>query len=118
MVEKKVRKAVIGPISVKTRGALDLQQITDVQHKSTGPRTESGKARASLNARHHQLTAKTYIAPPEEMQAYDAHCAAWREALQPAGIQERELVEEIARDKWRLKRAAANRAIHLRSRPH
>lgn len=74
---------------------------------STGPRTESGKYRSSLSARRHQLTAKTYIAPPDEMEAYDAHCAAWRQALAPVGFQESEIVEEIARDKFRLKKAAA-----------
>ena len=83
------------------------QECLEPSNKSTGPRTEEGRRRSSLNARRHQLTAKTYIAPPEEMESYDAHFAAWREALKPVGTEECELVEEISRDKWRLKRAAA-----------
>ena len=87
----------------------EAQHLANIENsqKSTGPRTSEGKRQSSLSARRHQLTAKTYIATPDEMEAYDAHCAAWRQALAPIGFQESEIVEEIARDKFRLKKAAA-----------
>ncbi len=75
--------------------------------KSTGPRTEDGKRRASLSARRHQLTSKVYIAEPGEMEAFIAHCAAFKAALAPAGPLEEALAEEIAHGRWRLKRARA-----------
>jgi hypothetical protein len=74
---------------------------------STGPRTPEGKRRSSLVARRHQLTSKVYIAPPEEAEAFDAHCRAYRESLAPVGIVESDLVQEIAENRWRLKRARA-----------
>lgn len=87
----------------------ELQRVANIENsrRSTGPRTEAGKLRSSLSARRHQLTAKTYIAPPEELAAFDAHRANWYEALRPIGVYEKELVDEIAQDKWRLKRARA-----------
>ncbi len=76
------------------------------QH-STGPKTEAGKRRSSLNAFRHGLTGQIHIATPEEMDAFRKHCETWREALAPIGILEIEAVQEIAEDRWRLKRARA-----------
>jgi hypothetical protein len=73
--------------------------------KSTGPRSEAGKKRSSLNGRRHSLTGKIHIATPEESAAFDAHCQAYRDALDPSGIIESDLAQEIAEDRWRLKRA-------------
>jgi hypothetical protein len=72
---------------------------------STGPRTEAGKRRSSLNARRHSLTGKIHIASPEEADAFDKHCQSYREALLPIGFQEHELAQDIAEDRWRIKRA-------------
>jgi hypothetical protein len=71
---------------------------------STGPRTELGKRRASLNAIRHSITSRVHIATPEESAAFDKHCRNYHEALLPAGLLEPQLVQEIAEDKWRLKR--------------
>ena len=46
------------------------------QKKKGGPRTVEGKRRSSLNATRHQLLSKTYIATPEESNAFNAHMAA------------------------------------------
>jgi hypothetical protein len=73
--------------------------------KSTGPRTPEGKRRSSLNGRRHSLTGKIHIATPEESEVFDKHCKAYHEALAPLGIIESDLAQEIAEDRWRLKRA-------------
>ena len=72
---------------------------------STGPKTPEGKRRSSLNARRHSLTGKIHIATPEESQAFDQHCKAYHAELAPVGILESDLAQEIAEDRWRLKRA-------------
>jgi hypothetical protein len=71
---------------------------------STGSRTEVGKRRANLHAIRHSITGRVHIATPEESAAFDKHCRTYHEALQPAGLLEPQLVQEIAEDKWRLKR--------------
>ena len=40
---------------------------------STGPRTEAGKQRSSLNALRHGLTARTAVLPTEDPEAYQRH---------------------------------------------
>jgi hypothetical protein len=75
------------------------------EKKKGGPRTPEGRRRSSLNATRHQLTSKVYIATPEESDAYNAHIAAYMEALAPVGLLENELAFLIAADRWRQKRA-------------
>ncbi len=79
---------------------------SNAQH-STGPKTEAGKRRSSLNAFRHGLTGQIHIATPEEMDAFRKHCETYREALAPVGLLEIEAVQDIAEDRWRLKRARA-----------
>ncbi len=76
-------------------------------HPSTGPRTPAGKRRASFNAFRHGLTSKVHIHTPEESEAFRAHCQAYRAELAPVGAQETDIVQSIAEDRWRLKRARA-----------
>ena len=75
------------------------------QKKKGGPRTLEGKRRSSLNATRHQLLSKTYIATPEESDAFNGHMDAYREALAPVGLLESELATLIATDRWRCKKA-------------
>src|SRR3712207_8831160 len=42
---------------------------------STGPKTDGGKAKSSLNATKHSLTSKQIVIPGEDPDAYDAHRA-------------------------------------------
>jgi hypothetical protein len=50
---------------------------------STGPRTEEGKNRSSLNAFRHGLTGQIVIHTPEDGQAFQKHCDDIRESLAP-----------------------------------
>jgi len=72
-----------------------------------GPRTPEGRRRSSLNACKTLITSKIHLCSPEEQPAFDAHMAAYKEALAPVGILETELVAEISKMKWRLKRASS-----------
>ena len=73
---------------------------------STGPRTEEGKKRSSLNAFRHGLTGQIVIHTPEDQAAFQKHCDA-RQALAPVGAVELDLAQAVAEDKWRLNRARA-----------
>ena len=73
------------------------------QH-STGPRTDSGKQRSSLNALRHGLTAASAVLPSEDPAAYDAHRRALFAEYQPATPTETQLVQELADTSWRLNR--------------
>ena len=75
--------------------------------KSTGPVTEAGKQTVSQNALRHGLSGSVHAALPGEQEPFARHCLAMREALAPIGVIEEELVEDIAADRWRLKRARA-----------
>jgi hypothetical protein len=72
-----------------------------------GPKTQEGRRRSSLNAIKTLITSKVHLCSPEEQPAYDAHMATYKEALAPVGILETELVAEIAKMKWRQKRASS-----------
>jgi len=75
--------------------------------KSTGPRTEEGKARACLNARRHNLTGQVTLMPAEDLAAHDAFCRDLAESLNPSTPMERQLAQSIASDQWRLNRMRA-----------
>jgi hypothetical protein len=74
---------------------------------STGPRTEEGKNRSSLNAFRHGLTGQIVIHTPEDQSAFQKHCDAIRQELAPVGALETTLAQAIAEDYWRLNRARA-----------
>jgi hypothetical protein len=74
---------------------------------SSGPRTEEGKQRSSLNAFRHGLTGQIVIHTPEDQAAFQKHCEAIREDLKPLGALETTLAQSIAEDYWRLNRARA-----------
>ena len=74
---------------------------------STGPRTEEGKKRSSLNALKTGLTGRTILLPGEDAEAYRAHCQNWLEANNPVGHEETELVQSLADTRWRQDRAFA-----------
>ena len=74
---------------------------------STGPKTEEGQKRSSLNAMRHGLTGRTVLLPREKRQAYDAFSQEIFNQLKPASPMEREVVQLIVAQQWRLRRAEA-----------
>jgi hypothetical protein len=71
---------------------------------STGPRTEPGKQRSSLNALRHGLTAQIAVLPNEDPEAYQRHIQQFLDEYAPATATETQLVHEIANTAWRINR--------------
>ena len=74
---------------------------------STGPKTEEGKCRSSLNARRHGLTGQVSAMTEEDRAAHDEFSAAMHKDLAPEGAVETQLAQRIATDSWRLNRISA-----------
>jgi hypothetical protein len=75
--------------------------------KSTGPRTDAGKAVAKLNALSHGLRSASPVVPgerPEEWEVFRDGIAA---TLGPVGELEAELADRVASLAWRLRRVTA-----------
>ncbi len=72
--------------------------------KSTGPRTEEGKARVSLNALKHGLLARDAVLPEEDPAEFDQQLRGLEESLRPDNDLESELVRQIADAQWRMRR--------------
>ena len=86
----------------------------DNAQKSTGPKTEAGKARARMNALKHGMRSKSPIVLPHEDPAeLDARLRTWVEEWQPQNAIERELVERAAKASWALERAERYEAALL-----
>ena len=75
--------------------------------KSTGPRTEAGKQRSSLNALRHGLTGQTIVLPTEDHSAYQRHSQAFLDEYRPKGATEIQLVQSLLDTSWQLNRASA-----------
>ncbi len=74
---------------------------------STGPKTEAGKKRSSLNAYRHGLTGQTIILPAEDLVAYQDFTDTYFKDYKPVGTLEKQLVQSLADTQWRLNRVAA-----------
>jgi hypothetical protein len=72
---------------------------------ATGPRTETGKAVSSQNARKHDLCSKTLRLSPEEWTEYNDMRGRYARDLRPADDVEETLVDEICFNYWRLQQA-------------
>jgi len=73
--------------------------------RSTGPKTETGRAIASRNALKHGLTADRVILFDERQEEFERFYAGLIAALKPQGPMEAQLAERIAINAWRLRRA-------------
>ena len=71
---------------------------------STGPRSQEGKAKSSLNAVKSALTGRTVLLPSDDVPEYESFCASFEQELHPVGQQENELVQSIADSYWRIRR--------------
>jgi hypothetical protein len=79
--------------------------------KSTGPRTERGKQRSSLNAVTHGLRAETLVLGDEDPQTLEARRAAWHGCLLPADDVEQRLVDDAVVHTWMQDRARRAQAV-------
>ena len=75
--------------------------------KSSGPRSEEGKQRASRNALRHGLTAETVLVPLEDPEDYKLFEEAIAAEYDAESAVERELVLRLANLLWRLRRATS-----------
>src|SRR5689334_25075638 len=64
--------------------------------KSTGPKTEEGKAVASLNSITHGFRARSVVLPTEDPAEFAALCQQVEAEYQPVGFHEKLLVEQTA----------------------
>src|SRR5262249_51559466 len=81
-----------------------IQANRENAKKSTGPRTQRGKAYSRFNSRKHGLTAKTLITVGECADDFEALRAELVEEYDPQSHLEIELVERLAGILWRLRR--------------
>jgi len=72
--------------------------------RSTGPRTDPGKARSSQNARTHGLTARHLNLPEEEREEFELLLAEYRADSQPQGPIQETLFHELVLAAWNLRR--------------
>src|SRR5713101_8287577 len=86
--------------------ARSARNRANAQH-STGPKTEAGKQRSSLNALRHGLTGHTIVLPTEDLAAYERFTKRFFDDLKPIGILEEQLVQNLADTSWRLNRIPA-----------
>ncbi len=71
------------------------------------PFTPKPRDRRALSAYRHGLTGQIHIFTPADHAAYEKHCQGYHKSLAPLGPVEIDLVQSIAEDRWRLKRASA-----------
>jgi hypothetical protein len=81
--------------------------------KSTGPRSQAGKARSRLNSRKHGLTAKTLVIGDEDPAQFHKLRAELMEEYDPQSALECELVERLSSLLWRLRRNREDKVMAL-----
>jgi hypothetical protein len=74
---------------------------------STGPTSETGKAKSSVNAVKTGLTGRTVLLPNEDAVLYEGHVSQFMKSQAPVGDDERNLVQSLADTEWRLLRIPA-----------
>ena len=78
----------------------------NAQH-STGPRTEAGKGRSSMNAVKHGLTAQAALLRGEDAEELRLFAQSLEAGLRPMGPLQKILVQRIVAIAWKLQRVAA-----------
>jgi len=84
--------------------------------KSTGPRTAAGKARVSLNALTHGMTAHACVLPFENADHFEKFAQALRADLEPVGFLQTLMAERLIELAWKLRRAAKAQCRHAGNR--
>ncbi len=75
--------------------------------KSTGPKTEDGKRRSSLNALRHGFTSHVVVMPWEDLEAFKAFEARCHKMYAPTGDLEKEATQSLSEFRWRMRRVGA-----------
>ncbi|MGH6804619.1 MAG: hypothetical protein ACREC3_14820 [Methyloceanibacter sp.] len=83
--------------------------------RSTGPRTQEGKNRSSMNSRKHALLAKTIVIDGEDPAEFEDLLTSFVEEFNPNPGCECELVFFLATNFWRLRRIPRFEARSLRA---
>jgi hypothetical protein len=84
--------------------------------KSTGPRTQQGRARSKLNSITHGLFSSVAVLKGESKTDLDALLNGLRKDLQPVGTLEDVLIEKLAVLFWRSRRLLAAEGAEIRAR--
>ena len=84
---------------------------------STGPRSVEGKQKVSTNATKHGLSGAHIIIHGEDPAQYDALRNELGHDLNPSGVTENFLVDQIAQAQWKLMRIARIDACQFRPSP-
>jgi hypothetical protein len=72
--------------------------------RSTGPKTEQGRAKSSGNALRTALTGRTVLLPGDDGERYATRLAEYKKVYLPVGVRETEIVQVLADTWWRLER--------------
>jgi hypothetical protein len=72
--------------------------------KPTSGRTQQGKARSSMNALRHGLTARVVVLPSEDMAAYQVFSKEIVDSLDAQTPVERQFAQTVADNQWRINR--------------
>ena len=72
--------------------------------RSTGPQTPAAKEHVRFNALTHGLRAETVVLPGEDQSKFDQHLARLSAAWLPEDDVEKDFVEQIAVNQWKLAR--------------
>jgi hypothetical protein len=72
--------------------------------KSHGPKTRDGKARSSLNALRHGLSASNLLLPGEDAAEYEQHLDGYFSSFAPTTLPEAHVVVQVADLAWKIKR--------------
>lgn len=75
--------------------------------KSSGPKSQSGKKRSSLNAVRHGLTGQVVVLPSEDMEAFNRFATAIVDSFKTADAAEEQLAHSYAGLQWRINRATS-----------
>jgi hypothetical protein len=81
-----------------------LRAENNATPKPTSGRTPEGRARSSMNALRHGLTARVVVLPTEDMDAYHAFSKEIVDSLDAQTPVERQFAQTVADNQWRINR--------------
>jgi len=84
--------------------------------RSTGPKSDAGKARARINSLKHGFSSQEIVLEGEDAGQFDALRAQLDAEFDPSSVIERELVDRLATLLWRLRRVPVLEAALIRAR--